>query len=570
MTRRVWIEPNGVTGEWTALHADPLIAELLYRRGFQSAHEVGAFLDPRPQPAPHPGAVPGMDAAIERVCRAIEAGERIAVFGDYDADGITATAILTLALWSATGDRTRVIPRLPRRREGYGLSIAAIDELATARTQLLVAIDCGSANHAEVAHARSLGLDVVVVDHHQMRDAGPEEAIVASTRLDPNADRRYADLTGAGLAYLLVVGLARHGCAVVGEGEAETDFLDLVALGTIADVARMTGLNRAFVRAGLERMRARSRLGLSQLLDRLRIEPDRLSARTIAFKIAPRLNAAGRIDDPLPALHLMLADDRHEAARLVDEIEGLNNRRKLESRRIEEEVELRLARRRDLETARLLVLSGSGWQSGVVGLVAARLAERYGRPAIVLHDDGETSSGSARSVDGFDITAALATCEELLDRHGGHSQAAGLSLRTERLADLEDRLDRLIALSDLVLPTKPTITIDVELPRRRLTLSTVDLLQSLEPFGPGNELPVFLIRGVLVREYATMGSDRSHLRFTVETGAGQAKVVMWGGADRSRELLFLPRIDIAATLDVDVWNGRPRLHVEALDFRPAS
>jgi single-stranded-DNA-specific exonuclease len=510
-----------------------------------------------------------MAAAIERVSSAIDGRERIAIFGDYDADGITATAILTLALRSAATDADLISSRLPRRDEGYGLRADVIDEIANGGADLLIAVDCGSSDHDAVAHARARGLSVVILDHHKMRDAGPDGAIVASTRVVGNAASDYDDLTGAGLAYLLVVGLARHGYDVAPSGESESSYLDLVAIGSIADVASLAGINRPLVRAGLQRINERPRVGIERMLSRIGVELGQTTARSIAFKVAPRLNAAGRISDPSPALDLLLATNTVDADQLVSQIEQFNERRKVESRRIEELAEAQLAARPDLAESALLVCSGAGWPSGLLGVVASRLAERYGRPAIVLTDRDGVSSGSARSVQGIDITEALSVAGPIVERYGGHSQAAGLSISTANITSLTEHLGAWIGAKGVPVPVVPSIRLDAELPKRRLKLDAVTSLSELEPFGEGNPQPLFLIRDVAVRDYSTMGHDRSHLRITVDTGDGPVKVVMWGAAHRSRELLFQPRIDIAATIDADHWNGKARLHVEARDFRPA-
>ena len=544
------------------------MAELLFRRGFTDAASAAKFLRGKSSPGLVPEKVPGMAAAIDRVCAAIEAGERIAIFGDYDADGITATAILTLALKSAVSDTALISARLPRRDEGYGLRTDVIDEIVDGGADLLIAVDCGSSDHDAVAYARARGLDVVILDHHKMRDTGPEGAIVASTRINGDVESDYSDLTGAGLAYLLVVGLARHGHDVAASGESESSYLDLVAIGAIADVASLAGINRSLVRAGLQRINERPRVGVERLLSRIGVELGQASARSIAFKVAPRLNAAGRISDPSPALDLLLATNKIEADQLVSKIEQFNERRKVESRRIEELAEAQIAARPELADSTLLVCSGAGWPAGLLGVVASRLAERYGRPAIVLTDHDGVSSGSARSVQGIDITEALSVAGPIIERYGGHSQAAGLSIATANISTLTEHLGAWIGTKGIKVPIVPSIRLDAELPKRRLKLDAVNVLNELEPFGEGNPQPLFLIRDVAVRDYATMGNDRSHLRITVDTGDGLVKIVMWGAAHRSRELLFQPRIDVAATIDADHWNGKVRLHVEARDFRP--
>lgn len=568
-TAPIWIEPDPIEHDLLSLHHDPLIAELLFRRGFTDPSGVAAFLRPKPSAGLLPDRVPGMAAAIERICAAIDGRERIAIFGDYDADGITATAILTLALQSAVSDAGLVSSRLPRRDEGYGLRPGVIDEIVDGGADLLIAVDCGSSDHEAVAYARERGLSVVILDHHKMRDAGPEGAIVASTRVAGDVETEYADLTGAGLAYLLVVGLARHGYDIAANGDSESSYLDLVAIGAIADVASIAGINRPLVRAGVQQINERPRVGVERLLSRIGVELGQVTARSIAFKIAPRLNAAGRISDPSPALDLLLATNKVQADQLVSQIEQFNERRKIESRRIEELADAQIQSRPDLADSALLVCSGAGWPAGLLGVVASRLAERYGRPAIVLSDRDGVSSGSARSVHGIDITEGLSVAGPIVERFGGHSQAAGLSISTANISSLTEHLGAWIGTSGVKVPVVSSIRLDAELPKRRLKLTVVETLNELEPFGEGNPQPLFLIRDVAVRDYATMGHDRSHLRITVDTGEGQVKVVMWGAAHRSRELLFQPRIDIAATVDADHWNGKARLHVEARDFRPA-
>lgn len=563
----IWIEPEPIDQELLGLHRDPLVAELLYRRGFTDAASAARFLRVKPARGLVPENVPGMAAAVDRVSAALEAGERIAIFGDYDADGITSTAILTLALKAAASDEALISARLPRRDEGYGLRPEVVDGVAAGGADLLIAVDCGSSDHEAVAHAHARGLAVVILDHHKMRDAGPEGAIVASTRVNGDVESDYSDLTGAGLAYLLVVGLARHGHDIATNGDSESSYLDLVAIGSIADVASLAGVNRPLVRGGLQRINERPRVGVERLLSRIGVELGQVTARSIAFKVAPRLNAVGRISDPSPALDLLLATDRIEADQLVSKIEQFNERRKVESRRIEELAEAQIAARPDLADSTLLVCSGAGWPAGLLGVVASRLAERYGRPAIVLTEQNGVSSGSARSVEGIDITEALSGAGPIIERYGGHSQAAGLSITTANLDSLTEHLGTWIGAKGIKVPVISSLKLDAELPKRRLKLDAVTTLTELEPFGEGNPQPLFLIRDVAVRDYATMGNDRSHLRITVDTGDGLVKVVMWGAAHRSRELLFQPRIDIAATIDADHWNGKVRLHVEARDFR---
>ncbi len=573
MARARWIDPEPLPAALPALHRDPLLAELLYRRGLRDADAAGVFLDAGPRPAPDPTLLPNMDRAVERVCRALEERETIAVFGDYDADGVTSTALLTRALRAATTP-DRVIPRVPTRAEGYGLSRNAIDTFHAAGATLLIAVDCASTDHEHVAYARESGLDVLVLDHHQMRDRGPDGAIVVSPQLpaDPDcAPPPYRELCAVGIAYLLVAALAREGCRVDGlDGrEPETYLLDFVALGTIGDVAPLTDANRSLVRDGLRRLRERPRPGIAALCRRAGIDPADLSSIPVTFKVVPRLNAAGRMGDPQLALDLLLTDDPLEAERLAGEIEALNARRRAESSQIVEDAETLLRAQPGWMERRILVVRSRDWSGGVLGIAAGQLVERYGRPAIVLSDDGTVSRGSARSIVGFDIAGALARHDHLLDHHGGHSRAAGLTLPSAHVFGLTEALEAAIEAEGVPLAAEPEIRIDADVPLERLTLATARLLAGLEPHGAGNEPPVLRVRGVRVAKYNAIGADRRHLKLHVGVGRGTIPVVAWGAADRSSELLRDPVVDLLVALSIDHWDGQTRLQVEAKDFRPA-
>ena len=409
---------------------------------------------------------------------------------------------------------------------------------------------------------------MLVLDHHQIHGPPVADAIVVSAHLPGGA--AYADLSAVGVAFLLIACLAREGCRVDGiDGEPETALLDLVALGTVADMVPLAGMNRALVRDGVVALRRGRRRGLVELCRRAGVDPATVTADQVAFRLAPRLNAAGRMGDPTLALDLLLEDDPLRAARLADALERLNTQRKVEANRLIHEAEGIFAGT-DVDARRLVVVHGPGWPSGVLGLVAARLVERFGRPAIVLADDGEVSHGSARSVPGFDIAGALDACRDLLGRFGGHAQAAGVSLPTTALPALEAALAAALDAQGIALPIRPALRLHADLPAERLTLETAFLLDQLQPFGMGNEQPVVRVRDLAVRQYDVIGQDRSHLRLQLGTPRGTVKAVAFGAAARSQELLHHRRIDIAAVLKIDHWGGKPRLDVEVRDYVPAT
>ena len=383
--------------------------------------------------APDPHLLPGMTEAAERIARALRRGEPIGVFGDYDTDGVTSSALLTLALRAASGGAQPVAVRLPRRREGYGLSETGVEDLAAAGARLLVAVDCGSKDHAAVERARQLGMDVVVLDHHRITDAPPAHAIVASAQL--REDAPYTNVSAAGVAYLLATALARDGFDTGdGVGEEPTSLLDLAMIGLVGDVSSLSGVNRALVRDGLRRLRQDPRPGLRALCDCAGIDARTLTSTEIAFQVSPRLNAPGRLDDPRPAYELLVTRDPRQAERLAEQAEQANQRRKLLQDRILREIESELAANPSKLDRRVLVFAGSGWEPGIVGLAASKLAERYDRPVIVLTVSDGVAHGSARSVPGFDITGALSAAKSLLIRHGGHERAAGLALDASKVA----------------------------------------------------------------------------------------------------------------------------------------
>ena len=409
----IWVEPVPLRDGLPEFHSDPLIHAILARR-LADAAEAADFLNADERTAPDPHLLPGMTEAAERIAGALRRGEPIGVFGDYDTDGVTSAALLTLALRAASGGAQPVAVRLPRRREGYGLSKTGVEDLAAAGARLVVAVDCGSKDHEAVDRARQLGMDVVVLDHHRITDAPPAHAIVASAQL--REDAPYANVSAAGVAYLLATALARDGFdSGDGVGEEPTSLLDLAMIGLVGDVSSLSGVNRALVRDGLRRLRQDPRPGLRALCDCAGIDARTLSSTEIAFQVSPRLNAPGRLDDPRPAYELLVTRDRREAERLAEQAEQANQRRKLLQDRVVRDIESELDANPSRLDRRVLVFSGSDWQPGIVGLAASKLAERHDRPVIVLTVSDGVAHGSARSVRGLRHHQRAVGCQVLAD-----------------------------------------------------------------------------------------------------------------------------------------------------------
>lgn len=563
--RPVWVSAEPLPGDLPPLHPDPLIHAILARR-LDDPGSAGDFLNAEPRAAPNPHLLPGMPEAVERITRALKQNEAIGIFGDYDTDGITSAALLTLALRAASGGEQPSSVRLPRRREGYGLSVAGVEELAFNGVSLLIAVDCGSKDHAAVGRAREVGMDVVIVDHHRLTDAPPRDAIMASAQLCEDAP--YRGMSAAGLSYLLATAIAHAGFdSGGGRGNEPTALLDLAMIGLVGDVSALLGPNRAMVRDGLRQLRLAPRIGLRALADAAAIQLEKISSTDIAFMISPRLNAPGRLDDPRAAYELLVATDLRRATQFAQETEQANQKRRMLQDRVLREIDESIAKNPDVLERRVLVFSGAGWEPGIVGLVASKLADRHDRPAVVMTLAAGQAYGSARSVPGFDITAALAASGNLLTRHGGHAQAAGLALPVTNLDELDMALQSAIAQSDIPPPGPPRIEFDAGLEPERLTAATVRLLQTLGPFGEGNPVPMLRVSRAPLREYMVMGREKQHLKLHIGEGGRAVEAILWNGAARSRELLGARSVDLAGTLEMNRWNGSERVQMRLADFR---
>ncbi len=561
------IDPSPLPDGIERLHDDELLHALLARRGLRTRIAAESFLDHTATAVPDPHLLPDLDAAIERVSRAVLNGENIAIFGDYDVDGITSAAIMWYALRPVVRDERRLLVRLPTRDEGYGLNATALSELAEAGSTLLIAVDCASTDQKHVSLARSLGMDVVIIDHHHMTTAGPEGAITISPARPDGG--HYREMAAAGLTWLVVNALEQTPAfSQFHQTGGAAALVDLAALGTVADVSPMTGHNRPIVREGIRAMRRSPRTGLEHLCDVASIDLTTVNTTKIGFGIAPRLNAAGRISDPRPAFELLLTKDPTRAFDLATELNGLNRLRQAETESVIESVVERLLSDQSRIDAPVLVESSSEWRTGILGLAAGKLAERLGRPVILLRDDGKVATGSCRSVPGLHIVDLLRRHDNLLERYGGHSQAAGMTLRPENVHVLREALSNDSVIAHMDLPFVPELAIDAELGHQQITLDTAKRIMQLSPFGAGNPEPVFVIRNVSLLRVEVMGRDSSHLRLVWRGPAGEIRAPFFSAAERAGELSPGASVDVACSLSVDHWNGQPRVDVRVLDFRP--
>ncbi len=549
-----------------------MLAQVLYNRGQDTPEKARMFLDGGDYALHNPFLMHGMAQAVARIRQAIKRGELIAVYGDFDADGVTSTALLTQALQALGG---RVRPYIPNRvDEGYGLNTNALDQLKDEGARLVVTVDCGIRSLEEVAYGRQIGLDMIVTDHHSVGEELPDALAV----IDPKIDARLrADngttgwypedmLAGVGVAYKLADALLR---AEATQTNRTPDFkledlLDLVALGTVADLAPLDRLeNRELVRRGLAVLNRAQRAGVYELSQVSGVEPGKIDTTAIGFMLAPRLNAAGRLDSAMIAYNLLMADQPGAGA-LAERLQELNERRQaLTSEAVE------TARQRALgegtADVSLIFDAGTEYMSGIVGLVAGRLCEEFFRPAVVIEQGEDESRGSCRSIPGFDITRALDECADLLVRHGGHAQAAGFTVRNENIGCLRERLadiaERKLGEQDL----RPELIIDAEVPLGELTMDMARALQRLEPTGAGNRTPLFVTRGLRVVEARRVGKEAKHLRLRLADGAHWMDAIAFKQGDWAERMP--PEVDVAFHLEINEWNGSSRRQLNVQDLR---
>ncbi len=545
----------------------PLVAQILFNRGVVEPERIEAMLQSTWM-APSPFDLGGVEAGVTLLRQALQADHAVAVYGDYDADGVTATAILVETLRALGGEVHAYIPS--REDEGYGLNADAIRVLAEKGCRALVTVDCGIRALDQVALAHHLGMQVVITDHHHVGTALPGADVVINPRLH-SLSSRFSDLAGVGVAYRLAQGLIRVNHQVplprTQRQIEESDLLDLVALGTIADMVSLLDDNHTLVAQGLAQMRLARRPGLSALMQVARVDPGEVSARTVGFTLAPRINAAGRMDQATTALELLLAPDMSAALPLAETVDALNAARRDQTRAVQDRARDAILAAGALEP--LLFVASPDFPSGVVGLAAGRLQEEFYRPAVVVAVDGETCKGSARSIPEFHITQALDAVGDLLERHGGHAAAAGFTVLTSRLPELRRRLLAIArqTLGDVNLT--PSLDVDAEVDLASMSWDLFHHLDQLKPFGYGNPAPLLVSRNISQVQARRVGRERRHLKLVLRDREGRIwDAIAFRQGERAETLSS--RVDVAYVLERNVWNGRVSLQLNVEDIQDAA
>ena len=535
------------------------IALLLARRGM-TPDDVRSYLDPSLDDLTPSGSLPGVTEAVRRIAGAVESGEKIMIHGDYDADGITATSIACLALRRLGADADYFLP--DRFADGYGLSGSGVKACLESGAGLMLTVDCGTGGSGMIAELSAGGVDTVVTDHHRPGDGTPGAVAVVNPHLGEGT-APWSSLSGAGVAYRTMDAVCRE---LAGDGRLVEDLLPLAAIGTVCDVVPLTGESRILVSHGLRRMPAGSIPGLAALSRIAGVGEDSVSARDLAFAIGPRLNSAGRVGHASAAVELLTTDDTGRALELARELDDLNSRRRSLDSRVLDDARTMAAGQ---PGARILVLASEDWHQGVIGIAASRLVSEVGVPVVLVSMDGDRGRGSARSVQGISIHGLLEDVQNdtgILDAFGGHHMAAGLTIERDSLDRLREELEKRMEVHAHQLGRARTIWLDGRLDDGDYTVRTVEALRMMEPFGEGNEEPVWLARSVAPLACRSVGNGQ-HLSCTFRLGGQSIRAIGFHMSDL-QPMLGGP-VDLAFCLREDNWKGRNSIQLHLRDIRPA-
>ena len=528
----------------------PEVARLLYSRGVKVQEALSRFLTPTLDDLHDPYLLHDMDKAVERIRRAIEDGEFILIYGDYDADGMTSASIVKESLEQLGAEVEVYLPN--RFTDGYGPNASVYKYFIEQQgISLIVTVDNGVAGHEAIDLAQSMGVDVIVTDHHSMPEVLPDAYAIVHPE-HPDADYPFKHLAGCGVAFKLA-------CALL--EEVQVELLDLVAIGTIADMVSLTDENRIMVQYGLEVLRNTQRLGLQELFEIAGIFSGDLTEETVGFQLAPRLNALGRLDDPNPAIDLLTGFDDEEVREIALMIQDKNEERKEIVQAIYQEAKAMVDPAKKVQ-----ILAKEGWNPGVLGIVAGRLLEELGQTVIVLNLEDGRAKGSARSIEALDIFEALDPHRNLFIAFGGHAGAAGMTLEADKLDTLSEVLES-YALDKGLDTTKNNLALDEELDLEALTIDVVKNFERLAPFGMDNQKPVFYIRDFQVENARAMGASNAHLKLKISRGTSNFEVVAFGKGSLAAEFSQAKGLELAVTLSVNQWNGQTTLQLMMVDAR---
>jgi len=556
--------------KWVIKNTDSecaVLDKICNNRGLKDPDDLREFLNPDLKDLHDPFLFIGMKRAVERVEKAVKNGERVIIYGDYDVDGISGSAILYLTLQHLGA---QVSYRLPHRvDDGYGLNDKFINEFEKIGVGLVITVDCGISNYKQVELAKKKGIDVIITDHHTIPLNYPEAAYEVLHPCREGGDYPFKGLTGAGVAFKFAHALLMR------DGHEEKDhplifsLLDLASLGTVADLGPLVGENRLIVKKGLELLPNTKWEGLKFLQEIAGVKfSDQINSSVIGFQIAPRINAAGRIDSPYFALQLLIQNgDSETAQKLAKKLEELNRKRQDMLHKAVEEAEIRVIDKFDIDGEKKIIIEyDKYWHSGIIGLIAGKLVEKYSRPVIILQDFGDYLVASARSTDFFNIVEAITKFSQYLDHFGGHAQAAGFNIKKENLEKFIQEITQYTEekLKDIEL--KPTLSIDCEIKPAEINWDTLGFIESLAPFGVSNENPTFLLKNVQIKNTKSVGRDKKHMALDIDAGNNSYRAIGFNMGKFENFTREHRNIDVICKLERNVWNGNESIQLSVLDF----
>ncbi|MGC6434083.1 MAG: single-stranded-DNA-specific exonuclease RecJ [Crocinitomicaceae bacterium] len=554
--------------KWNVLNSDhslTILEKLLVNRGVELEEDIQNFLNPNVTKMHEPSLLGGMNLAVERIKKAILNQERIIIFGDYDVDGVTGTAILVLGLQEVGA---QVSYRLPSRTEdGYGLNKKIIDNIKESGTSLLITVDTGISCYDEVEYAKKQGIDVIITDHHTIPENIPNADVILHPKLK-NSSYPFEELTGAGVAFKLIQGVFKDYYSVNEYPEKYRKYLDLATLGTIADLGALKGENRMIVNEGLKILQDSNWDGLNHLLEICNINPEEeIETNHVGFRIAPRINAAGRLDSPYYALKLFLSNGEL-SKKFAEKLEKINKERQ----RLTEEIlgEAENIIKKQLQREKILIAYHPNWKSGLVGIIAGRLASNNSMPVIIMEERNDFYIGSARGPEYFNLVEALKSCDKYLENYGGHFQAAGFTLPKENLPNFVHAM-QVYAREHLGnTDTSPNLEIDTELKKDQISLNLLDQIGKVAPFGHKNPRPVFLLKGAYLKDLKKVGQDKTHLLGNLRIDNNEFNFIGFKLAQKLKnQIQEFERFDIAFHLSKNTYKGNTKLQLQIVDLKKA-
>lgn len=538
------------------LNIAPLVARVLINRGMTDAGEAKKFIERNISSLYSPYLINDMDKAVKRIRDAIEDGEKITVYGDYDVDGITSTAMMVSFLRKCGANVDAYIP--DRQNEGYGVNKEAVEKIIAGGTSLIITVDTGITAGEEVTYANKEGIDIIITDHHECKDSIPDAiAVINPKRID--CKYPFKDLAGVGVAFKLI-------CALSDDDGTEmlSQYADIIALGTIADVVNLVDENRVIAGAGLEKLRYNPNLGLKEVIKTIGSTPKWNNSAVVSYSIAPRINAAGRMSSAMIAVKLLLTEDQTEAEQMAEELDCENKERQMQESIIFSEAELML-RNENYEGKKVLILAKRGWHHGIIGVVASRICDKYQKSCILISIEDEWCKSSGRSMGGINLFDGLSECADILENFGGHAYAAGFSIKEEYIPELDRRLNEY---AERVLPkiVSRDLYIDARVAISDISLGAVKETEVLGPYGAGNKMPIFAIMGVRIVDIRTL-SEGKHCRIIVEKDGKTMEVIAFGQGRLASDYMRGDTVDVAGEMNVNIYNSQSRVQLILVDMR---